>query len=269
MSSTPFMQLYPADYLAKTMDLTTEQHGAYLLILMTMWQHDASLPDDPAKLARIARMTPARFKAVWAEIGRFFEADGGRITNNRLSKERQKAVEKSSKRADAGRAGGHAKALKENEARLANAMREPRHLPDTRVQKEEGDAYASPCAAGPKAPSFDDFWSAWPLGKVGKDAARKAFGRLSPQQRIGATAHAAEWCGSWRAANPRLNDIHPSTYLNNKRWEDETQPTFTLIPGGSRDQSPQHISRPSASDTLRYQLDVAGRMRRPSSENCF
>ena len=34
-------------------------------------------------------------------------------------------------------------------------------------------------------------------------------------------------------------------------------------------QSPQHISRPSASDTLRYQLDVAGRMRRPSSENCF
>lgn len=72
-----------------------------------------------------------------------------------------------------------------------------------------------------RAPSFEDFWSSWPLSKVGKDAARKAFGRLSPQQRIGATALAAEWCGSWRAANPRLNDIHPSTYLNNKRWEDE------------------------------------------------
>lgn len=34
-------------------------------------------------------------------------------------------------------------------------------------------------------------------------------------------------------------------------------------------QSPQPNRQTSASDTLRYQLDVAGRMRRPSSENCF
>lgn len=60
MSSTPFMQFYVGDYLADTLDLTTEQHGAYLLILMTMWQHDAKLPNDPVKLARIARMTPAQ-----------------------------------------------------------------------------------------------------------------------------------------------------------------------------------------------------------------
>lgn len=141
--------------------------------------------------------------------------------------------------------------------------------PEARSQIREGDAYASPCAAGPKAPSFDDFWSAWPLAKVGKDAARKAFGRLSPQQRTSATAQAPGWCGAWHAANPRLNDIHPSTYLNNKRWEDETQPTFTLIPGGSRDQSPQHNHQLSRADATSLGFDVVARTRRASSEPLF
>lgn len=39
--------------------------------------------------------------------------------------------------------------------------------------------------------------------------------------------------------------------------------------GGPREQSPQHNRQTAASDALRYQLDVAGRMRRPSSADCF
>ena len=140
MSNTPFMQFYVGDYLADTLDLTTEQHGAYLLLLMTMWNSNAKLPSDKVKLARIARLTPAKFKAVWSEISRFFEDDGESISNRRLTKEREKANEKSAKRSTAGRAGGHAKALKDNEAHLANAMRMPQHLsepePDITISDE-------------------------------------------------------------------------------------------------------------------------------------
>ncbi|MTH33049.1 DUF1376 domain-containing protein [Paracoccus limosus] len=142
MSEQPFMQLYVADYLADTLDLSTVEHGAYLLILMTMWRHDARLPNDMAKLARIARMSVTKFKPVWAEISRFFEVDGDAITNRRLSKEHEKARKKSEVRATAGKAGGHAKALKDKEAAYGNCHADAvASSSEARVrsQKEEDD----------------------------------------------------------------------------------------------------------------------------------
>ena len=86
MSANPFMQLYVGDYLADTLDLTTEQHGAYLLLLMTMWRHDAKLPNDPAKLARIARVSLRRWHLVWGEIQRLFEVEGDQITSGHIGR---------------------------------------------------------------------------------------------------------------------------------------------------------------------------------------
>lgn len=142
MSSTPFMQLYVGDYLADTLDLTTEQHGAYLLLLMTMWRHDAKLPNDPSKLSRIARVSARRWHMVWSQIGHFFYVDGDSIRNSRLDREHQKASSISEKRSASGAAGGRAKALKDNNAGLANATDLLQHSQksDTREVKEEAKA---------------------------------------------------------------------------------------------------------------------------------
>ena len=272
MSSTPFMQLYPADYLAKTMDLTTEQHGAYLLILMTMWQHDAKLPNDPVKLARIARMTPAKFRPVWDEISRFFLVEGDKITNPRLTKERKKAAEKSTKRAAAGRAGGQAKALKDNEARLANAMPMPQHSPDTRVQKEEEDTDVS--LSGASHRPLDDISKA--VHDYNDAAERRSssgpWANLCARRR--ALRSRLKDCGGndgWKAAMGRAE---ASDFLCGRSANPWTgfgfdwlaKPSnFTKLMEGNYDnrpQSPQHNHQLSRADATTLAISVAGRTRR-------
>lgn len=124
MVAAPYMRLYVGDYLADTLHLTTEEHGAYLLLLMCMWRAGGTLPNDPEKLARMARVSSKRWHKVWPAIAGHFESadeSGTKITQHRLYQEHEKAVLISEKRKPIGRAGGIAKALKNNETQVANA----------------------------------------------------------------------------------------------------------------------------------------------------
>jgi hypothetical protein len=56
MSERPFMQLYVSDFIGDTLQLSTEQIGAYMLMLMAMWNAGGTLPDDDVKLSRVVRM---------------------------------------------------------------------------------------------------------------------------------------------------------------------------------------------------------------------
>ena len=46
MSKAPSMPMYWDAYIADTTHLSTEEHGAYLLLLAAMWRRDGSVPDD-------------------------------------------------------------------------------------------------------------------------------------------------------------------------------------------------------------------------------
>lgn len=175
------MQLYVADYLGDTRHLTTEQHGAYLLLLMTMWRSDGYLPADEKKLARIACCTPSRWTKISDDVLAFFDVDGDRLTNKRLMLELEKASEKSIKRSVSGTRGAKAKALKKQRGAAANDTGLPKHSSDIRYQTSEDK---SSDAAGVVAIDHDA--EAWrqavailtTQGGMTVAKARPLFGRL-------------------------------------------------------------------------------------------
>lgn len=131
MSERPFMQLYVSDFLGDTLHLSTEHIGAYMLLLMAMWNAGGSLPDDDVKLARVARLSVKKWRSIAVDLMPFFAREDGIVTHNRLTKELQKSESKSQSRAAAGAKGGSSKALKDKEAAIAIASCLPQHLPDT------------------------------------------------------------------------------------------------------------------------------------------
>ena len=161
MSERPFMQLYVSDFIGDTLHLSTEQIGAYMLLLMAMWNAGGKLPSDEAKLARVARLSVKKWKSIADDLMSFFEVDGTEIRHHRLTKELQKSESKSQSRAAAGAAGGNAKALKDKQAHLANAMPEPQHLPDTihmSSSLRSEDSAPAPSKAKPKSnPDLEAF----------------------------------------------------------------------------------------------------------------
>lgn len=283
MTSTPFMQLYPADYIAKTMDLTTEQHGAYLLILMTMWQHDAKLPSDPKKLARIARMTPAKFRPVWEEVSRFFVEADGFISNARLTKERKKAHEKSEKRAIAGSAGGKAKALKDKASASSNCHADAMaSSSDTRNQSKKEDTYVS-LSVEPTLPDLahvDDVAEAVAeYNRTAAEAGWPILRILSKQRRAALNARMRDAGGieGWRAAMSKARASPHLCGQNDRGWVASfdfltKQSSFTKLMEGNYDA--RRSSRPdnrsaSGGHATDRAIAFAARARRSSGSDCF
>lgn len=106
MSAIPYMPLYVADYLADAAHLTTEEHGAYMLLIMTYWQRGKPLPADPCRLANIARMTNERWTDVQRTLSEFFVIGDGVWAHKRIESELSKFRDKSDKAKAAGKASG-------------------------------------------------------------------------------------------------------------------------------------------------------------------
>jgi uncharacterized protein YdaU (DUF1376 family) len=104
-----WMPLYWGDYLRDTGRLTTEGHGAYLLLISDYWTSGRPLPDDDAQLAAIARLRPARWRRLRPVLAHFFEVAGGLWRHKRVERELERARLLVAERSAAGRAGAQAR----------------------------------------------------------------------------------------------------------------------------------------------------------------
>lgn len=127
MSQAPSMPMFWGDYLADTGHLSTEEHGAYLLLLAAMWMStEPELPDDDRKLARIARSDIRKWRQkLRPAVEDFFEIRDGNWHQKRLERERVYVKNLSEVRTEVGKRGARARWLKNNETDMANGMAKP------------------------------------------------------------------------------------------------------------------------------------------------
>jgi len=246
--SAPYMTLYVADYLGDTRHLTTEQHGAYLLLLMTMWRSGGVLSDDPSKLARISGLTVARWKRISDDVMAFFTPCEGGLTQARLAAELTISDEKSEKNAQAGRMGGRAKALKDKKAHLANAMRPPCPPEPEPVKIYEPTVH---CPAKPNVVALnEDFnraWKAYPA--QGRQRSKSQAKTLPIWREAAKAAGGAERLANAVARYVREDATHKGEcgppafdrWLRDGRWE-HWLPDSNAPNGGGSAMSPELIA---------------------------
>lgn len=244
-----WMPLYIGDYLADTMHLTRDQHGAYVLLIMAYWRRGGALPDDDEQLAPIAKATLNEWrKALRKVMAPFFQIAEGFWCHKRIDHELAEAQRLSRR----GKAGGDASAqLRANETGNKtvnkNATREPTSgQPNSNTspspppsQKEESPSLRSGEPA--TAPEFD--LASQPEGKEATNGRRRKS-RISadwrPDEQDQAYALGRGFDDPWiEQQAERFRDHHlkaGSSFLDwNAAWRTWVQraPEFARGPQGS------------------------------------
>jgi uncharacterized protein YdaU (DUF1376 family) len=128
VAALPYMQLYVADYLADTAHLTTEEHGAYLLLLFSYWQTGKPLRVD--RLSTIARVPNERWHSVGETLSEFFNVSATHWMHFRVEADLEAVNSKTSKASAAGKASAKARFLKKQQELNAKPTNVPTNVAD-------------------------------------------------------------------------------------------------------------------------------------------
>lgn len=118
----PWLPFDVGEYLAGTAHLSTEEHGAYLLLQLHYWIH-GRLPSDDRSLAQISRNSPKKWKGMRETISPFFNGDWS--GHPRLDADLLKARQISMKRRINGAKGGFRSAVTRRQDELFDRANQP------------------------------------------------------------------------------------------------------------------------------------------------
>ena len=186
-----WMPLWIGAYLADTMNLTTQQHGAYLLILFAYWRNKGPLPDDDEDMAAITKASPADWKKLRPKIARYFEVADGVWTHGRAEKELADAGARKGKAVSKAKAGADALWKKRREQAESDASG---NAPSD--ASSIGQALHEHCPTPSPTPSPSE--SSVPNGTGAADAPPAVDKSTEPESQ---KRQAWRECGNWFVAN--------------------------------------------------------------------
>jgi len=110
----PFIRIWVDDFVSspKVQAMTTEEIGAYFLLLLHAWSsRGATVPASDKELSQITKLTRIKWKRCRSAVLKCFELskDGASYKNDRLEDEWRKSQETHKKRSTAGRDGANKK----------------------------------------------------------------------------------------------------------------------------------------------------------------
>jgi len=225
MKNIPAFQFYPSDFLSdeNVALMNNTEVGCYIKLLCYCWKQ-GSIPNDVNKIARLCNETEESMAQLWIAISCCFK-DGvneGRLTHQRLEKERQKQLKFSKERSESGRKG--AEIRWKNSTAIAKPIAKP-------MAK---DSSSSSSSINKYSVCFLEFYSSYPLKKE-KKKAYKRWQTLKKQNQLppidiilSAITKQKEWR---KNANGEFRPEwkHPATWLNAGCWEDEINTTTKKI----------------------------------------
>ena len=215
--SGAYLPLYVGDYLRDTQHLSEAEDGVYCRLLMHYWASGEPLPADNKKLAAIARVSLHKWMGRYRQIMlTFFSPNAESWHNRRMDFELARWREQSVNNQKAARIRWDADAMRAHSDGNANAM-PPVPVP-VPVPVPEVNTRSKTLAAN-AAGAWEEFWQNYPKKTAKKDALR-AWRKVKAEE-TEALLDALErhkQSDQWqRGVIP-----HPATWLNARRWEDET-----------------------------------------------
>ena len=230
MASFPSLPLWTDAYLADTGHLSFEEHGVYMMLLMTIWRApNCRVPNEMNWIQRRLRASQTEMEMVVEPIIKeFFDTTGNWIFQKRLKQEYDFVSARSKTQS------ARAKLRWQKEKKPCRRNATPGNAPTptpTPIDKIVTDVTIS-CPNkdfGQRDPSYasvrtDDLFERWYKTyprKVGKGGARKAFKTALKKTDYetlcrGRDAFIEEAVGKDKGFIP-----YPATWLNQERWSDD------------------------------------------------
>lgn len=203
-SKRPYLPLYVADYRADTHHLTTAQHGAYLLLLMEMWNDpDGSLPNNSATLGRICGpMDNRNWARTWSALKPLFQVVGDRLRHKRIDKEIAKMEAVAEARAAGGKLGGRPPRARHSEHVTASRGHDPDLFNENRANE---NLKVSPRARA----NSDSITEESPNGASSVDNARKKRASRIPED-----FHPDQSLAVAKGLSPQQAEIEAEKFVN-------------------------------------------------------